>query len=171
VPNKRREVRLSREEDVPMAVGVGVRVLRLAPPTRIGDRATPHPTRNLGREIVPRLRRDLRVPAHPRPAQPMGHPLRAGVDPRHHARTGPTAVPATTLASLADRAGRPCPSPPRPRRSRLHRAGARRKTRRRHHLHSHLGRLAVSITYVESDGGLDLHRPSPAPRSERPCRA
>jgi len=32
-------------------------------------------------------------------------------------------------------------------------------------------RQALLITYVESDGGLDRHRPSPAPRSERPCSA
>src|SRR3954453_242080 len=114
VPSKRREVRLSREEDVHLVVGVCVGILRLAPAVGLGHRTPSRATLRPDPRGVRVLRRDLWLPPHPRPAGPLGRALWPGARPRHHARAGPVALPATAVAGQPDRAGRPSPPHPRP---------------------------------------------------------
>src|SRR5829696_10546521 len=157
VPWRRRGVRLPREEDVQVAAGLTVRVLRLEKAPPIGERAAPRPARGPDQKGVRGVRRDLRLPADPRPAPAVGRALRPRARPGHHAGAGPAAVPAAAVAGETDRGGRPRAPHPGPARAGLQCDPARGEDGRRYYLHSDLARLAVLITYVESDGASDHH--------------
>ena len=90
----------------------------------------------------------LRVPADRRAAGALGHRRRARTGPQADAGAGPGALPAAALARGHHRpgAGRADPGPGEPR---LQLGRARAEDGRRHHVYPDVGRVGISISYVE----------------------
>src|SRR3984893_7566641 len=113
------------------------------------DRAAARAAEDQDRGAVLRQRRGIRVPAHAPGAGPRRRAGWRGTGPQAHARAGPGAVPAEAMAALADRAG-PLRADPGPGEPRLHRGQARRENGWRHYLYPDMGRVGLSVSYVES---------------------
>src|SRR5438094_8683466 len=100
--HRRREGQLPARMDVRLDGHLEIGILRMARPSRFGHGPPPGRTQGTHSTDLRRIRRNLRLPAHPRRTQPPRRALRPRAPPRPGAGTGPGRLPAATMAADHD---------------------------------------------------------------------